>query len=98
MDAREREEALAGWSMNAPDPGGSRRMGMALFLVSLSMLFGATVGAFIFLRLTSASLQGLDPVELPLGLVVSTAVLMGAGWTVHRSWQSARRGHFPHWN
>ena len=90
----ERETTPTGW--NTPDPGGSRRLGMALFLVSLAMLFGASVVAFAYLRLTSPALQGLAPVELPLGLFASTAALMGAGWAVHKSWQSARRGHFPH--
>lgn len=80
---------------NAPDPGGSRRLGMTLFLVSLAMLFGSSVVAFGYLRFTSPALQGLTPVELPFGLFVSTAALLGAGWMVHRSWQSARRGTFP---
>jgi cytochrome c oxidase subunit III len=90
----EHETTKIGW--NTPDPGGSRRLGMALFLVSLAMLFGASVVAFAYLRLTSPALQGLDPIELPLGLFASTAVLMGAGFTMHKSWQSARRGHFSH--
>lgn len=89
----EREGTLVGW--DSPDLGGSRRMGMAFFLVSLTMLFGSSLVAVAYLRLTSPALQGLDPIELPLGLFVSTAALMGAGLTMHKSWQSARRGHFP---
>ena len=81
---------------DTPDSEGSLRLGMALFLVSLAMLFGSSVVALAYLRLTSPALQGLDPVELPLGLFASTAALMGAGFAMHKSWQSARRGHFPH--
>lgn len=94
MSVDEREGIAASWI--APDPGGSRRMGMGLFLVSLAMLFGASIAAFAFLRLTSPALQGSEPVELPLALFASTAALLGAGVAMHKAGQSARRGHFPH--
>ena len=77
MSVDEREGIAASWI--APDPGGSRRMGMGLFLVSLAMLFGASVAAFAFLRLTSPALQGSEPVELPLALFASTAALLVLG-------------------
>ena len=93
MSTEKNEQVAA--ALVGPDPGGSRRMGMVLFLVSLGILFGASIAAFAYLRLTSAALVGTDPVELPLGIYGSTAVLLGAGLAMYRSQQSARRGDFP---
>ena len=92
MSAEKDEQVAA--ALAGPDLGGSRRMGMVLFLASLAMLFGASIAAFAYLRLTSAALVGTDPVELPLELYGSTAGLLGAGLAMHRAWQSARRGDF----
>ena len=90
----EREGIAAGWV--GPDLGGRRRMGMVLFLVSLTMLFGANIVALAYLRMTSSALLGGDPIELPLAFFASTAALLGAGLAMHKAWQGARRGHFPH--
>ena len=89
----EREVVVAGWS--APDPGGSRRIGMVLFLASLAILFGASIVAFVYLRLTSSALQGINALEIPLGLWGSTILLLGAGVSVHKAGQNARHGDFP---
>ena len=93
MSAEKDEQVAA--ALAGPDPGGSRRMGMVLFLASLAMLFGASIVAFAYLRLTSSALAGTDPVELPLEIYGSTAALVGAGLAMHWSSQSARRGNFP---
>ena len=58
MSAEKDEQVAA--ALGGPDLGGSRRMGMVLFLASLAMLFGASIAAFAYLRLTSAALVGSD--------------------------------------
>ena len=80
---------------NSPDLRGRRQLGLALFLISLGMLFGASIAAFAYLRLTSPALQGSERIELPLALGVSTAVLLGAGVAMYKATQNAKRGHFP---
>ncbi len=80
---------------NSPDLRGRRQLGLALFLISLAMLFGASIAAFAYLRLTSPGLPGSERIELPLVLIVSTAVLLGAGLAVYQATQNAKRGHFP---
>ena len=82
-------------SWNSPDLRGRRRLGLALFLSSLAMLFGASIAAFAYLRLTSPVLRGSERIELPLVLGVSTVVLLGAGLAMYKATQNARRGHFP---
>ena len=80
---------------NSPDLRGRRQLGLTLFLLSLAMLFGASIAAFAYLRLTSPALQGNERLELPLVLVVATAVLLGAGLAMYQATQNAKRGHFP---
>ena len=80
---------------NSPDLRGRRQLGLALFLVSLAVLFGASIAAFAYLRLTSPALQGSERIELPLVLGVSTAVLLVAGLAMYKATQHAKRGHFP---
>ena len=80
---------------NSPDIRGRRQLGLALFLISLGMLFGASIAAFAYLRLTSPALQGSERIELPLALGVSTVVLLGAGVAMYKATQNARRGNFP---
>ena len=65
MSMDEREGIAAGWV--GPDLGGRRRMGMVLFLVSLTMLFGASIVALAYLRMTSSALLGGDPIERGAG-------------------------------
>ena len=80
---------------NSPDLRGRRQLGLTLFLASLAMLFGASIAAFAYLRLTSPALQGSERMELPLVLGVSTVVLLGAGLAMYKATQNAKRGHFP---
>ena len=80
---------------NSPDLRGRRQLGLTLFLASLAVLFGASIAAFAYLRLTSPALQGSERMELPLVLGVSTVVLLGAGLAMYKATQNARRGHFP---
>ena len=79
---------------NSPDIRGRSQLGLVLFLISLAMLFGASIAAFAYLRLTSPALQGSERIELPLALGVSTVVLLGAGVAMYKATQSAKRGHF----
>ena len=82
-------------SWNSPDLRGRRQLGLTLFLSSLAVLFGASIAAFAYLRLTSPALQGSERIELPLALGVSTVVLLGAGLAMYKATHNARRGHFP---
>lgn len=80
---------------NSPDLRGRRQLGLTLFLISLAMLFGASIAAFAYLRLTNPALQGSERMEMPLVLGVSTAVLLGAGLAMFKATQHAKRGRFP---
>ncbi len=74
------------------DPNAIWRLGMMLFLASLTVLFAAGVVAYLFIRLRSPTAPPPGQIQLPLGLWISTAVLLGAGLTVHAAQRSARQG------
>lgn len=65
--------------------------GMWLFLASLGMLFGATIIAYLVLRLEAARAETTtETPPLPLGLWFSTAVLLLSSVTMQRALLSAR--------
>ena len=72
------------------DRSGIARMGMNLFLVSLAMLFAASLVGYLVIRLTSPVAAGADPIELPLSLWLSSLVLLVSGRAVHSAWTHAR--------
>jgi cytochrome c oxidase subunit III len=75
---------LSGRGFSGPwGPGGAsaveaaRRWGLALFLVSLAVLFIASLVAYIVIRHTGPGAQ--QPVHLPVGLWASTGLLVACG-------------------
>ena len=67
------------------------RLGMMLFLASLTMLFVASIVCYLVIRLASPATLPSGHIELPGGLWVSTVVLLGSGLTVYAADRSSRR-------
>jgi cytochrome c oxidase subunit III len=74
-----------------PVPGAGR-LGMAVFLVSLSMLFAASMVGYLVVRLRAEAWPPPGMPRLPSGLWVATAVIVGCSVTIHRALLAARRG------
>jgi cytochrome c oxidase subunit 3 len=66
-----KDKVLASW--RGPDSGGNRGLGMVVFLVSLGMFFAVGIVCFLLYRLTSSASAGMDPLNLPPALWLSTA-------------------------
>jgi cytochrome c oxidase subunit 3 len=73
-----------------PGPGDMGRFGMKLFLASLSMLFAAGMIGYLVVRLRSDSWPPKGAPELPMGLWISTLILLVSSGTIHRAVESAR--------
>ncbi len=68
------------------------RLGLALLLVSLGVLFAAAIVAYLAVRLSAApETRALAP-ELPAGLWLGTALLAAGSVTVQGALAAARRG------
>jgi heme/copper-type cytochrome/quinol oxidase subunit 3 len=65
-------------------------LGLALFLTSLAVLFGASLVAYLVVRLTGERLSSSATVSLPPVLWVGTALLLAASFALHRSVAAAR--------
>lgn len=89
-------------------PPGTGRLGMALFLVALGMLFAASMLAFVIIRLLglrgtfdpatgqwvrSASVPDQGAIELPLLLWFSTLLMLVSSVTIHQAVEAVRREH-----
>ena len=68
------------------------RLGMALFLVSLGVLFVAGMVAYLLIRTGSAAAPPRGAVAMPAGLWLSTAILLAAGLTMFNVQRRARQG------
>jgi cytochrome c oxidase subunit 3 len=68
------------------------RFGMWLLLLSLSMLFGASLIAFLVIRLQLADVWPSEIISLPTGLWASTIVLLLSSATMEAAVRSAHRG------
>lgn len=88
-----KDKVLASW--RGPDSGGNRGLGMVVFLVSLGMFFAVGIVCFLLYRLTSSASAGMDPLNLPPALWLSTAVLAATAWGVQQSLSAARQGLMP---
>jgi len=76
---------------DSPHPGAGD-LGLAIFLVSLTILFiGAVVGYWI-VRRQAASWPPVDAPALPIGIWFSTAALFASGATMQLSLNAIRRG------
>jgi len=71
------------------------RLGMLLFLLSLGMVFGATIIAYVVVRLQLVAENNWKPddsPDFPWLLLLSTVLLLSSSATMHAAVSSARRG------
>ena len=73
-------------------PEGTGAFGMVLFLVSLGMLFGASLIGYGAVRLRAASWPPPGTPNLPSGLWISTLIILYSSVTIQWALRSARRG------
>jgi len=73
-------------------PDDASTFGVKILLASLSMLFGAGLLGFVITRFQIDEWGGYEIPGLRLGLVVSTVVLGGCSWFLHRAVTAARVG------
>ena len=69
------------------------RFGLYLFLLSLAVLFLASIVAYLIIF--AAHRGAAPPQALPGGLWISTLALLGGGLVLHRGKQAATLGLFP---
>ncbi|MSR83811.1 MAG: hypothetical protein EXS58_12965 [Candidatus Latescibacteria bacterium] len=81
------EDLLAPWEEEA---GASSRLGMLLFLASLTVFFGASIVGYLVIRLDSPLAPLPGHLVLPSGLWVSTLLLLLTGWAIHMADRRAR--------
>ncbi|GAB4376352.1 MAG: cytochrome c oxidase subunit 3 [Acidobacteriota bacterium] len=74
-----------------PRRGAPGRLGMALFLVSLGMLFAASLLAIAIVRFKATAWAPEGFRGVPAGLWASTLVILGASVAAHRAVAAARR-------
>jgi cytochrome c oxidase subunit III len=72
-------------------PPGARTVGMWLFLAALTMLFGATMLGYFIIRSRAPSMGGAGVIRLPRELLLSTACMLLASFSVHHALLSVRR-------
>ncbi len=79
-----------------PDPGGQElpagtgNLGMWLFLAALSMLFGATVVGYLFIRAQATTWPPAGMPALPLSLIASTVLILASSFTAQGALMAAR--------
>lgn len=93
MDTPPQDKALASWQ--GPQNEGNNSLGMLLFLIALGMFFAVGIVCFLLYRLTGSASAGMDALELPAALWLSSAVLALTTWSVQRSLAAARQGQVP---
>lgn len=77
-------------SDKAPAVPGAGALGMAIFLVSLSVLFTAAIVAALIVRLRAGA--SVPPVHPSLGLWASTVLILAGSGSIHAALRSIRRG------
>jgi cytochrome c oxidase subunit 3 len=70
---------------------GAGRLGMALFILSLSILFAASLVGYLVVRLRAEAWPPPGAPSLPKGLWVSTLILLTSSITMHSARRAARR-------
>ena len=78
-------------SKTNPVPGAAP-LGMALFLLSLAVLFATSMVGFLVVRLQADAWPPPGMPRLPHGLWISTAVLLASSGTMHWATRSVREG------
>jgi cytochrome c oxidase subunit 3 len=67
------------------------QLGMIIFLVSLGVLFAGTMAAYLLVRYQNATWRTAEQPNLPLGLVGSTAIILGASVALQVATSAIRR-------
>ena len=70
-------------------------LGMAVFLVSLSVLFIASLVGYLLVRYSLPGGATKTGISVPVILWVSSAILALSAVTMHVAYTAARRGHLP---
>ena len=73
------------------DARGAGTLGMTLFLVSLSILFAASLAGYLVVRARAVAWPPPDMPRLPAGLWVSTIIILVSSGTIQFALASARR-------
>jgi cytochrome c oxidase subunit 3 len=68
-----------------------RQFGLVVLMVSMSVLFTATIIAYVWTRLVNPVWKTPDMPELPLGLFASTAMIVGMSVAMHRAVRDVRQ-------
>jgi len=68
------------------------RLGLLLFLASLTVFFGASIIGYLFIRLNSPLSPPPGHLALPRALWASTGVLLVTGWALHMAHRQAQEG------
>ncbi len=76
----------------APPGRDAAKLGLTLFLASLTMLFAAAMIAFVLIRTRSPNAPPLGSLTLPAGLWVSTALMIFCSLAMQRGVSAARAG------
>lgn len=71
-------------------PGGTLTFGLGLFLVALTMFFVAGIVSFVIIRVSGPNSPPMGDLKMPVGLWVSTGLLLASGFTFHRAVQKVR--------
>jgi cytochrome c oxidase subunit 3 len=91
MAESERVGLEGGKQPNQRSFGASKaQLGMAVFLASLSMLFGACLMAMVLTRINGAAWPDAELTALPRGLLVSTVLMALVSASLHRAVAAAR--------
>lgn len=70
------------------------QLGMALFLVSLSILFAASMVGYVVIRLASPTAPPAGTIRLPAPLWASTAIILVSSATIHYALRSMREDRY----
>jgi cytochrome c oxidase subunit III len=73
-----------------PRPG-IETIGMWLFLISLTMLFAATMVGYVIVRIRLQREAALGSLDLPASLWISTALILAGSVTIHQALVAVRR-------
>jgi len=89
-----REEGDPRRTREEPQPEGTGRFGLYVFLGSLTMLFGASILSYLLIRANAASWPPPNAPALPwAGLLFSTVVILAASATIQWALGSIRAGN-----
>jgi cytochrome c oxidase subunit 3 len=71
-----------------------KQLGLVVLFASLSMLFGASLVGYLITRAQNDVWRTADMPRLPLGLVASSALLIGVSFSIDRAARAVRHNNF----